>query len=290
SLFQTGRHERALVEIDAALHENPELAPALVLKGLLLARRANFTEAAGCLEYAVRIDADQVGAWLALAYVRLELGLYDRALEAADRAIRMDNTQAYGYWLRGNALAIQKRNAEAIAAYRLTLRYNPQFTTARLKLASLLAETGATDEAVRQSIVALRFNPTDQNARMAVGDLLRLQGKREEALREYMVAADLRPLQALPHVKRGETYLELGLVVDAIMAFRLALRLDPKQVNAYLHLGRIYMGQKNYGEAAELFQAALAIDPRYPEAITLLDATKQRLTAGGPPGSPEGTV
>src|SRR5262245_23857849 len=73
TLFRNGRHGQALAELNAALGENPELAEAHFLKGILLALRAEFAGALEALEYATRLKPEQADYWQALATVELEL-------------------------------------------------------------------------------------------------------------------------------------------------------------------------------------------------------------------------
>src|SRR5262249_47219585 len=124
SLYQKGRHAQALAELEAALGENPELAPAHFLKGTILALRADYAAAADCLEAAVSPAATGPGPWRALASARGELGEWERALSAADRAAALDGKQAQAQLMRGDLLAGLGRSGEAVAAYRRALELN----------------------------------------------------------------------------------------------------------------------------------------------------------------------
>jgi tetratricopeptide (TPR) repeat protein len=45
-------------------------------------------------------------------------GAYEKALQLADKAIRADSKEAWGYYARGDALASLRRVDEAVAAFR----------------------------------------------------------------------------------------------------------------------------------------------------------------------------
>ena len=93
SLFVRGRHVEALTALEAALQENPELAQAHLLKGLVLAQRADYEAAAESLDYATRLDDSVPDAWMGLAYVRFELERLEEALDAIVRSLQYRREQ-----------------------------------------------------------------------------------------------------------------------------------------------------------------------------------------------------
>ncbi len=105
SLYLRGRHQEALAALESALCENPELAQAHLLKGLVLAQRAEFERATESLTYATRLDESSADAWMGLAYVRLELERLEPALAAVVRSVALDENNANALLLQGNILA-----------------------------------------------------------------------------------------------------------------------------------------------------------------------------------------
>ncbi|MBK7973429.1 MAG: tetratricopeptide repeat protein [Deltaproteobacteria bacterium] len=305
ALLQKGRHGQALVEFDAAVRENPELAEAHLGKGLIFARRAEFRAALECIRQALALDRDLATAWLVKAHVHMELGAWDEALEAAKRAVEIgeappkraaavetsedeprppEDKRDKAYLVQGTVLAHLGREREAVRAFEGALRQNPNLVQARLKLAHLLMSLGEEDRAVEQVTIAERLNPLNFQGRIAVGDIFRARARHEEAMREYKAACEMAPRQALPWLKLGELYVEMKLPSEAAFAFRTALKLDPKQAKALVELGRIFLDDGNVTEALEMLRAAVQIDARYPEASELLERI-ERTFGGGAAGA-----
>jgi tetratricopeptide (TPR) repeat protein len=285
SLFQRGRHREALTALEAALRENPELAQAHLLKGLVLAHGADYEAAAESLDFATRLDGSVPDAWMGLAHVKFELERLPEALDAIDLSVRLDENNANARLLHGNILAAMERYPEAIAAYRQALKANPLLSVARYKLSHLLESSGDTDEAVHQAIVALRLNPVNPNTRITLGNLFRRLGRLNEAIEEYKAAAklgQLAPQQALGYEKLGEILQETGETTGAIAMFQTAIRLNPKAIFSYLHLARVHRDDGRLHEALEMAGAAVKVDPLFPEALSLL-AELQDLMQKKPP-------
>jgi tetratricopeptide (TPR) repeat protein len=277
SLYLRGRHLEALTALEAALRENPELAQAQLLKGLVLAQRADYEAAAESLDYATRLDDTLPDAWMGLAYVKFELERLEEALNAIVLSLQIDENNANAQLLRGNILAAMERYPEAITAYRQAVKSNPQLSIARYKLAHLLEASGDIDEAIQQAIVALRLNPVSSNTRITLGNLYHRLGRLDEALEEYKAAAklgQLAPQQALGYEKLGEVLQKMGETSGAIAMFQTAIRLNPKAICSYLHLARVHRDEGRLGEAVEMADAAVKVDSQFPEALALLAELK----------------
>lgn len=286
SLCVNSRYAEAMAELDAALRENPELAAAHCLKGLILAFRGDYSGARQHLEFAVRLgghDQRLPEYCLALARVLCELTEWELALSAVEQAVQYDPNQANAHMLRGEILGLLQRPDDAVSAYRAALKINPLLTKARYKLGNLLLNQNRQDESLQQTILARRLEPADPNTRISLGNIFARLNRHEEAIKEYRVAVQLAtPLgQALPLAKMGESYLALRQTAEAIAVFRAALERDPKQVSCYLSLASIYEQEAQYAVAIELLQAACKIDERFPAAAEELARLEQLAEKSG---------
>ncbi len=272
-LFDCGRYVESLEQLAALLNDDPQLAFGHFVKGLVLARLADYHGAATALERALQLDERLTVAWNALAQVHAELGEIPRALWAVGQSLAVDDAQPAMHLLAGSLSDWLQEPRQSADSYRAAFRYNPQLAVAHLKLARQLQREARTHEAVEHVIAAARLNPLTSAGRVALGDLLRSLGDTAAAAEEYRAATQLaRPNDALPLARLAETLFHAGEVDQAVATFQAAVARDPKQLFCLLRLGRICMDQARYADAAELFRAAVAVDPHFPESQTLLDA------------------
>lgn len=129
---------------------------------------------------------------------------------------------------RGGAALREKRFADAVAAYR--------------QLVS--------------------FDPADPLAYEYLGVALARQGKPDEALKEYSRALQLDPNSAPAHYDIGILLIQEGREEEAIAQFRHAVQLDPGLVTAHFQLANLLMRKRNDAGAEQEYGAVVALDPR----------------------------
>ena len=79
---------------------------------------------------------------------------------------------------------------EAIAAYRGTIRINPEDADAHDSLGALLQTRGELEEAVAELRTAIRLKPELADAHYNLGTILKVKGKLPEAVEEFRNARD----------------------------------------------------------------------------------------------------
>ena len=143
----------------------------------------------------------------------------------------LDPTSSFAHNKRGIALYNLKRYEEAIVAYDLALRFNPQDADAHNNKGCTLYELKRYEEALAAYDLALRFNPQDVDA----------------------------------HNNKGRTLHELKRYEDALAAYDLTLRLDPQYVHAHNNKGDALSALNRHEEALAAYDLALRLDPQYAE-------------------------
>lgn len=255
-LFKSGEFSSALAEVNWALRENPELAEAHHLKGLVLTCQRDWDGAEACLEQATRLDPDRPDAWTALAAVRKERGCLEGARAAVDRAVALGSSEAKAHLLRGRICAALGQPDEAVSAYGRAIRCDPQLHRARYELVRLLLDSGELDSALGHATEAVHLASLDPQSHLLLGDVLRRRRAFDAAISSYYTAAELAPAEAVPLVRIGEMLFEDNRPAEARAALQQALARDPRHVNCCITLGRIYRRLHRYREAAEMFRAA----------------------------------
>lgn len=142
---------------------------------------------------ALALDPELAAAWRSIAFLKLQRGLFDQAVDAADRAIGFNRSDVLSHVIRGGMLMWSGRSAAAISAFDEARRLDPELgTIGRANLGMALVLLGRDQEALRW-LEPLTVQPTppvlSTLARVArIAAFTRL-GREADAAREV---ADLR--------------------------------------------------------------------------------------------------
>jgi tetratricopeptide (TPR) repeat protein len=165
-LRKAGRHQEALVLVEDALAQDPEIPTLLALKGAILDDLGRHQEALAlyeaALEHAPRIAEYVENAALATGVIwryqgdtLYALKRYQEALASYDEARRLD-PEASTYWQnRGSTLQKLRRYPEAVEAYQRANALTPGNPEALLGLSSAVRSAKRYSEALANAEQAL---------------------------------------------------------------------------------------------------------------------------------------
>ncbi len=175
----------------------------------------------------------------------------------------------------------------ALALLQTAARLNPVDAAAPLHLASVLAELGRPEEAVKRYRTACRLNPVSQRAYAGLGATLLKLNRVAAALPMLQRAAALsgRNPRALRSLARALA--SAGRLKEAIAMLRDAVKQQPKQAEARYELAEFLIrryraaaseaaAEHDYKEARRILRALVKESPENTAARTLL----RRLTGG----------
>jgi len=200
---QAGRHDDAIKQYRALLARMPaHLGAALNLIALLRSRNEPAAMRDTAL-HALAHHIEQPRLLLALAVAALQERDAGSALPLLDRALHHEPELAEAHFLRGTALNMVGRAAEALDAQCCAIALDPGHAAAHLNLGNVLTDLDRPQEALEYCRQALAIDP----------DLI-------EA-----------------HVSLGYIFTRLGRLDDAIAACRQALARSPRHVQAHWNLG-----------------------------------------------------
>lgn len=196
---------------------------------------------------ALKIDPSYAPAMMTIARDhyrnrRLDLSLY--ALQAVLDGFGGDNpprdkNNAEGYLLRAIIYSEQDKRVLAMNNFRKALELRPDFTVARVKLATYLLESGDAEEAMPMLRQALKYDNRNLPAHLALGDAYRLTGEYKKAKAEFEWVSRQDSSMAEVHYNLGLLYMfapkgsfagmkEKQQVNAAIKAFNKFKELSPK--------------------------------------------------------------
>lgn len=284
ALMGQSRHEEA----DEAAREALRLAPDDVNSLILVANAASLQgDAAWSLAAAERAVALAPETWrthytLANAYLTDRDCRSERALEAADEAVRLDPGNAEAHNIRGMCLGRLGRKDEERAAYEESLRCNPRHAPALNNLALLDRLRNPSRAAELLSRAATADPGREQIQRNLVGIVHNAAYRTLWSVVLYgvLVAVATR-LGASPWVRTGLLGLLLGVLVAATVRFTGLLPLDLPRSHVW---GRLPLRTKALlalVAVALVVVTGLALTPPTSGVQTVLDAIDWILVCWG---------
>lgn len=207
---------------------------------------------------------------LGMAQHALDMACYERAARYAGYASRLYPFSADSAILRGNIAMARNHLADAEAAWRKALVYDPERAAVYAALSSALLETDRADEARAAAEQALQLDSNETAAYLHLANaLLALKADPatiEQVLRAGMAVArsavdDVALRCALAYVllesDRGpEARLMIQRSAELVRDCPLSQR-----AGLYYHLGEIQQAFGNIDEARSYFQASERLDP-----------------------------
>jgi TolB-like protein len=223
--------------------ENPE-AHELYLKGRYFWNRrtgANLQKAADYFQQAIGKDPAYAMAYSGLADCHVLLPAYaelgsnprdelPKALEAARKAVELDDTLGEAHTSLARALASDLQLSAAMSEFKRAIELNPNYATAH----------------------------------QWFGECLQSQGHLEEAVAELKQAQELDPLSLIINSVLGFALDTVGKSDEAIAQLHKTIEIDPNFVNAYGQLGNVLEHRGRLKEAIVEYEKcsnAVAPDP-----------------------------
>ncbi len=179
---------------------------------------------------------------------------------------------------RENLLAGDFERAEQAA--RKALQLNPKSADGLCNLGIALVQQGAADEARAAFAKAIQDHPDHANSRVNLGNLLTRQGSPTQALVHYREALRIDPDLFEAHLPLGVNLIDLGKPAEAMEPLTAAVRLRPDDPTAQYYLGLACQRQDKLDEA--LLHYAVALRQKADLVPALLGAARIRATAREP--------
>jgi TolB-like protein/Tfp pilus assembly protein PilF len=258
--------------------ENLDAYEAYQLGRQAFARRST-TSIAEAIDYftgATTIDPGFAEAWAGLsdAYRTLasysgqnEFELRERAREAVDRALELNDQLSEPHTSLATLLQMQGDDANAILAIKRALKLNPNDADARVRYGDLLHEAGELQQSLLEFELAAKLDPLSPFINSAYAFTLAEVGRFDEALARHSLVVKLDPDFPMGATSIGTIYgLAYGRLDLANLWYRKALVLDPGNPWHPAILGLVFL-ELNDDETAEFWiRKSLKMSPQHPWA------------------------
>lgn len=173
SLYLAREYRRAVpvferLSGDKAIESRPDLQQAM---GECLMHVGRSRDALEHFQSAVRLDANQASAWVALAQCEMELGDLQLTREALRRALSLAPTSAQANLLMGYVCLRGGELDGALKAFKAASRADPHDSTSSCMVGYVLQKQGRTAEARQWYDAALKLSPHDELASRLLADV-----------------------------------------------------------------------------------------------------------------------
>lgn len=196
---------------------------------------------------------------------------YQKAIDYANKALKIDEHLAQAYFLKGSIYRESGDTARAISSLETAVEQDNKFEDAFFDIGVMYA--------ARKNPIALeyyenviRINPNNENVKYARAKLLQDLGRTDEAIHEYEMIVDRDKTCANCYYNMGAIYLELKKDNNkALELFTKAIEANPNYVEAYFARGFTYARMKDKENAKADYNMCLKIQPNYDAAVDAIN-------------------
>lgn len=235
---------------------------------ILEAADKNYDTAEELLRQRLTIEPGDLDTGARLVDLLAAQELWGEAETEARRIAERPDDVGIGDFQLGRLFRAQKKNAEAVEAFRKALKENPKWTMALEGLVGTLNDMGRREEAMTTLQEYVRANPGDMAARFLEGGVRARQGDTVGAEKIFNEIVSEKPNASLAWAALA------GLSGEdpdkRIEAYRRGLAANPGNAELGLLLGTEYEQAKRYDEAIAHYQELLAANPNIDVAINNL--------------------
>jgi adenylate cyclase len=179
----------------------------------------NLTRATELAQKAITVDESEAYGHIALAICLNWMRRLDEAEREARRAVDLDPNSPDSYTALGNTLDFQGRHAEAVPLYIRASRLDPQWDMALHFMGRALLALDRFDEAETAFKRRLTFLPRSDMSRFYLAALYARSGRPDEARAMWRELMEVNPAFSLEHLSRTLPYRDpnvLGRLIESL--------------------------------------------------------------------------
>ena len=194
----------------------------------------------------------------------------------AIKRISADFLDDRNYYRAAMAFLDKSDKPGAVPLLRKSLEVNPENAASRLELATILADSGKTDEARLHLAKVFERSPDElepkyfTEAHCCLASILHGERRLSEAMEHFDKAIQLSPEHLRSYINAAVVLIELGRLDEATVRLERALELDPTNSHVHGNLGVVLVRRGRLDEAIAHLQMAVKLDAECTEAHTNL--------------------
>lgn len=217
------------------------------LEAINLKQQAKFSESFGLLKYCTLIDSLNPQPWFELAVYYRNLKRNDLALDALEKAYRLDkNNEWYALGLANMYISLNRIN-DATGLYETISKNRPDDENIPYQLSDLYLQAGDTDEALTSLNKVERMIGKNEDVSFAKYKIYKQVGKKNKAIHEIEALTGVFPYDVDYILLLGDAWMDLGYPDKAFPKYMEAKEKDPQNPQIALSLADYY---NNIGDSA----------------------------------------
>lgn len=265
SYFRLGDYELSINQFQKVLDAQPDLPQARLMLATTFLQQGRVDECLGAVRYVLEKDDKNSFAYNIMGSAQLMNRNFDEAMQAFDRAIKIDPGFVDVYIKKGQSYLSQGEPDLAEAALRDAISLSPQVLNARLMLARLNIQQENYDEAVETLQNGLAGTPEDALIYNYLAEIAFKQKKDQEAVKNLQKAKAAFPEYSSPVLRLASYHLAKSDYDSAIAEYRSVLEKVPGNLQALVGLGLAYELAGKIKLAESIYEQMLKSDR--PESI-----------------------
>ncbi|MAE70058.1 MAG: hypothetical protein CME06_06270 [Gemmatimonadetes bacterium] len=260
-LYEQGKTEDALAELDAIVERRPDYVDANALLGRIYREQGDHGRAIASFKRGIEGDSERIDLRLDLGRTLIDHGLPAEAIGVLQTTIKMAPENPDALALCGQAHLLSGLAADSEGFFNNAILISPDHVLALEGRAEALERLDELDEALESRRRALELTSEGAELELAWGDELTRTGRIAAAERAYDDATAEDPMDPQGWYRRGLVLGELGRLREARDAFLVALEADPLFTEANTALADVYLAMGEMTLAKEQLRLYLQNAP-----------------------------
>ena len=204
--------------------------------GNILNNAGKYEEAVKSLDYAIKMNPNNIDYWIQKAEILLETEQTNESLSVIEKIIELNPNDARSWNNKGTVLAKLKRYKDAVLAYEKAITLKPN---------------------------DIEFWRNKGRSYVEVKEY-------EQAIKHFNKAIEIKSDDYLSLHDKSFALLELGRLQEALKSINHALTIKPDYIPSLIKKGMILHKQQNYDKALEAYKQAIDIDAQNVGVLLLL--------------------
>ena len=238
--FYNGWYDKTTEQSDALIKQNRDDLFAWYYRALSKTAQQKHDDAINAYNELLRIEPNLTAAHIGSGKIYLQIGDYQKAKAAFNRAIEIDDRNAAAYAALGDIFQATQKEPDAIQSYKKALSIDPDLIDPALKLAMMYSEKPEKlDEALEFAKKGENIAPDNPISLDVLGWVYICRGETGIGISFLEKASEQLPWDPMIHYHLGIGYYNAGNLEAARRSLQIAVQ-SPQQFNGKEHAREIF--------------------------------------------------